>query len=181
MLRVMINRRKAIVGYAAWLIAARIARRMVRRKLSGLRPGALRNGGEGLMLNKTKAAPQAVADRASTIVETVRPIVNRALSDPELHAAIKQAFDTGRQVSGEVKGKPPKKAAKKLATDRKLQKKVETSAADLQKAVSQIVSQPRRKSRVKRVLGTLVLVGGAAAAVVVILRKLRGGGEETPY
>jgi hypothetical protein len=178
----MIKSRRAIVGYAIWYVASRIARRLVRRKLSGLRPGALRNGGDGQMLNKTKGAPAAVADRASTLVETVRPIVNRALSDPELHAAIKQAFDTGRQVTGEVRGKPPKKAARKLASDRKLQKRVETSAADLREALAQVVAAPKKRGRFKRIVGTLALVGGAAAAVVVVLRKLRGGdGPEQPY
>jgi hypothetical protein len=181
MLGGMIDRRKAIVGYAVWFVASRIARRVVRRKLSRLRPGALATGGGGHMLNKTKGAPHAVADRASTIVETVRPIVNRALSDPELHAALRQAFDTGREVTGQVKGKPPKKAARKLATDRKLLKRIETSAEDLQKAVSQIVARPKQKGRAKRVLGTLAIVGGAAAAVVLVLRKLRGGKPEPPY
>jgi len=133
------------------------------------------------MMNRTKGAPQAVADRATALVETVRPIVNRALNDPEFHAALRQAFDTGREVTGQVKGKPPKKAAQKLAHDRKLQRKVETSAADLQKAVAAVVSEPKKTSRFKRVIGPILLVGGAAAAVVVTLRKLRGGKQENTY
>jgi hypothetical protein len=177
----MINRRKAIVGYAVWFVATRIARRAVRRKLSGLRPGVLRPGGEGHMLNKTKGAPHAVADRASTVVETVRPIVNRALSDPDLHQALRQAFDTGRQVTDQVRGKPPKKAARKLANDRKLMRRIETSAEDLQSAVSQVLTRPKRKSRAKRVLGAIAIVGAAAAAVMLVMRKLRGDKQEPPY
>ena len=133
------------------------------------------------MLNRTKSAPQAVADRATALVETVRPIVTRALNDPEFHAALRQAFDTGREVTGQVKGKPPKTAAKKLAHDRKLQRKVESSAADLQKAVVAVVTEPKKPSFFKRVIGPILLVGGAAAAVVVMLRKLRGGKQENPY
>ena len=53
-----------------------------------------------------------VAERATTIVEAVRPIVQRAMNDPELHAAMRQAFDTGREVTTEVRSKPPKKAAR---------------------------------------------------------------------
>lgn len=133
------------------------------------------------MSNKSKSAPLAVAARATALIETVRPIVNRAMNDPEFHAALRQAFDTGREVSGQVKGKPPKKAAKKLAHDRKLQRRVENSAADLQKAVVAVVAEPKQPSRFKRVIGPILLVAGAAAAVVVTLRKLRGNKEESPY
>lgn len=133
------------------------------------------------MSSKSKSAPLAVAARATALIETVRPIVNRAMNDPEFHAALRQAFDTGREVSGQVKGKPPKKAAKKLAHDRKLQRRVENSAAELQKAVVAVVAEPKQPSRFKRVIGPILLVAGAAAAVVVTLRKLRGNKEEGPY
>lgn len=134
-----------------------------------------------MLKGKTKGAT-AVADKATTIVETVKPIVTRALNDPELHDAIKKAFATGREVQAEVQGKPPKKAARKLARDRKLQRKVESSAADLQKAVKGIVEEPKKKGRFKRVLGAVAIMGAAAGAVVVGIRKLRGrDDEQTPY
>lgn len=118
----------------------------------------------------------AATDRAAALVETVRPIVTKAMNDPELHEALRQAFATGREVTGEIHGRPPAKAARKLAKDRKLQRKVETSAHDLQKAVSGLVETPRKKGRIRRFVGRLALVGAAAGAVVVVLRKLRGGG-----
>ena len=133
-----------------------------------------------MLKNKTTAAT-AVADRATTIVETVKPIVTRALNDPELHEALKKAFATGREVQSEVKGRPPSKAAKKLARDRKLQKKVESSAQDLQKAVSGLVEKPKKKRRFKRVLGAVALMAAAAGAVAVGIRKLRSrDDEQTP-
>lgn len=179
----MINRRKAVVGWVTWLVATRLARRVARKKLESLRPAALRNGGKGQMLNRTKTAPQAVADRATSIVEAVRPVVMRAMNDPELHAALKQAFDTGREVTTEVRSKPPKKAAKRIARDQKLLKRVEMSAADLQSAVKAVIKEPKKeKGFMRKVVTPVLVVGGAAAAVWYGLKKFRGGGgQEPPY
>ena len=123
------------------------------------------------MLKKT-----AAADRAAALVETVRPIVTKAMNDPELHEALRQAFATGREVTGEIQGRPPAKVAKKLANDRKLQRRVESSAHDLQKAVSGLVEPPKKKGRIRRCVGRIAVIGAAAGAVAVVLRKLRGGG-----
>jgi hypothetical protein len=178
----MINRRKAVIGYVTWLVATRLARRIARKKVESLRPAALRNGGKGHMLNRTKTAPQAVAARATGIVEAVRPIVQRAMNDPELHAALRQAFDTGREVTTEVRGKPPKNASKRIARDQKLLKRVEMSAADLQSAVKAVVKEPKKeKGFVRKVAAPVLMVGGAAAAVWYGLKKSRGGGQEPPY
>lgn len=117
----------------------------------------------------------AATDRAAALVETVRPIVTKAMNDPELHEALRQAFATGREVTGEIHGKPPAKAAKKLAKDRKLQRRVESSAADLQKAVTSLVETPKKKGRIRRLVGRVAVIGAAAGAVMVVLRKLRGG------
>jgi hypothetical protein len=178
----MINRRKAVLGSVVWFVASRLARRAARKKLEGLRPGALRHGGDGQMLNRTKSAPHAVADRATTIVEAVRPIVQRAMNDPELHAALRQAFDTGRDVTSEVRSKPPRKAAQRIARDKKLLKRVESSAADLQKAVKAVVKEPQRqKGAFRRVVAPVLMVAGAAAAVWYGLKRFRGGDQEPPY
>ncbi len=117
----------------------------------------------------------ATADRAAALVETVRPIVTKAMNDPELHEALRQAFATGRQVTDEIAGKPPAKVAKKLARDRKLQHRVEASAHDLQKAVSGLVETPKKKGRIRRLLGKVAMIGAVAGAVAVALRKMRGG------
>lgn len=176
------KRRNAFVGYVTWFVASRLARRVVKKKVGNLRPGARANGGTAQMMNRTKSAPTAVAERASTIVEAVRPIVQRAMNDPELHAALRQAFDTGREVTSEVRSTPPKKAAKRIARDQKLLARVESSATDLQKAVTAVVKEPeKKKGFVRRVATPLLVIGGAAGAVWYGLKKFRGGGQEPPY
>jgi len=121
---------------------------------------------------------RAAADRAAALVETIRPIVSRAMSDPELHDAVRQAFATGKDVKDEYAGTPPKKAARKLARDRKLQKRVEASAQDLQKAVAAVVEPPKKKGRIRRTLGRVAVVGAVAGGIVVVLRKLRRGSDD---
>jgi hypothetical protein len=171
------RRRDAVVGRVTVLIATRLARRAAKKKL-----GVNANGGMP-MSDKAKSAPQAVAARTAAVVVAVRPIVQRAMNDPELHAALRQAFDTGREVSGKVKGAPPKKAAKRLAKDRKLQHKVETSANDLKAAVTAVVKEPEeeKKGFFRRVIAPLAVIGGVAAGIFVLLRKRGGGSQETPY
>ena len=124
---------------------------------------------------------RAAADRAALLVEQVRPIVTRAMSDPALHQALRQAFSTGVDVKDEISGKKPSKAARKLARDRKLQKRVEHSAQDLQKAVSNLVEQPKKKGRVKRLIGRVAVIGAVAGGVVVVLKKLKRGDDEPTY
>lgn len=167
----MLNRRQAVIGYVMY----RVVRGMARQDLggrAGRRRQSTRHEAEGgHMLKKT-----ATADRAAALVETVRPIITKAMNDPEFHQALRQAFNTGREVTGEIHGKPPAKVARKLASDRKLQRRVESSALDLQKAVSGLVEQPKKKGRVRRCVGRVAIVGAAAGAVVIVMRKVRGGG-----
>jgi hypothetical protein len=156
----MLNRRQAVVGYATYVLARRIARRAVRRKLEDLRPFSGANGTEvvrergGRMLKRsngakaarrTKDATIAGAGRASALIEAVRPLVERAASDHQLHAAIRNALATSREVSSQVSGKKPSKAARKLADDRKLQRRALASVTELRDAVTGVVKEPKRK------------------------------------
>ena len=127
---------------------------------------------------KTGKSAGAVADRATVIVDTVRPIVVKAMNDPELHEALRKAFSTGKDVKDEISGKSAGKAAQKIAANRKLQKKVEESAQDLQKAVSGLVEPPKKKGRIKRTIGRIAIIGAVAGGVVVVLRKVRGRADD---
>jgi hypothetical protein len=169
------KRSQALVGFLMFRVARRIALRRMDRAMDAPRRGR-HSGGSKMKTVSTRAA----ADRAAALVEVVRPIVTKAMNDPELHDALRQAFVTSTEVKDKVSGRPPTEAARKIAKDRKLQKRVETSAQDLQKAVSNLVEQPPKK-RKRRVLGRLVVVGAIAGGVVVALKKVRRGGDDVPY
>lgn len=165
-----------MLGFVLYRLARRIARRKLRRTVGAMRPDDA-DGGQ-----RMKQAKNALnTARAVALVETVRPIVTRAMNDPELHDALRKAFATGMDVREEISGQKPSKAARKIAKDRKLQKRVESSAQDLQKAVTNLVEQPKKKGRVKRLIGRVAVIGAVAGGVVVVLKKLKRGGDEPPY
>jgi hypothetical protein len=170
------DRRRVMLGFVLYRLARRIARRKLRRTVGAMRPDDA-DGGQ-----RMKQAKNALnTARAVALVETVRPIVTRAMNDPELHDALRKAFATGMDVREEISGQKPSKAARKIAKDRKLQKRVESSAQDLQKAVTNLVEQPKKKGRVKRLIGRVAVIGAVAGGVVVVLKKLKRGGDEPPY
>ena len=82
------NRRQALIGY----ITFRVGRRLVRRRLSDIRPGGRRDTQGGQMSKDSSRSLAGVA----ALLETVRPIVQKAASDPEFHGA-RQAGLLGRQ------------------------------------------------------------------------------------
>jgi hypothetical protein len=170
------DRRRVMLGFVLYRLARRIARRKLRRTVGAMRPDDA-DGGQ-----RMKQAKNALnTARAVALVETVRPIVTRAMNDPELHDALRKAFATGMDVREEISGQKPSKAARTIAKDRKLQKRVESSAQDLQKAVTNLVEQPKKKGRVKRLIGRVAVIGAVAGGVVVVLKKLKRGGDEPPY
>ena len=123
----------------------------------------------------SKDSSRSLASVAA-LLETVRPIVQKAASDPEFHEAIKRAFATGKEVNDQVGGKPPSAIARKLAYDRRLQRKVEGSALDLQKAVVGLLEPPKKKKRFRGAITKIIIVGAAAGTVIVVLKRFRGGG-----
>ena len=171
----VMDRRRVILGFVTYRLARRIARRKLRRTVGAMRPDDADGG------HRMKAKNALNTARAVALVEAVRPVVTRAMSDPELHDALRQAFATGMDVKDEISGKKPSKAARKLANDKKLQKRVETSAQDLQKAVSGLVEQPKKKGGFKKLVGRIAIVGAVAGGVVVVLKKLKRGGDEPTY
>lgn len=128
-------------------------------------------------MRKPKSA-RAAADRATALVDAVRPIVARAMSDPELHEALRKALATGREVGGEVTRRKPSKAAKRIAGDRKLHRRVEETAQELRRAVSNLVAETPKQRKRRRLRRVATVVAGAAAAVGAVLaaKRFRGGG-----
>jgi len=183
----VINRRKAFVGYVTYRIARLVLRREALRRVHGLRqngpngPNGQYDRQGGLMIKqRTRSAGAVATDLAAALVETVRPIVQKAINDPQLHEALRQAFVTGREVTGEIQKNKPSKAARNIAENRKLHKRVESSVQDLQKAVSSLVDEakPKKKSGAKRAFGVIAIVGAIAGSVFLVLRRLRGGQDD---
>lgn len=187
----MLNRRQAVVGYATYVLARRIVRKAVRRKLEDLRPFSGANGtevarerggrmlkrsnGAGKAARRTKEATTAGVGRAGALLEAVRPLIERAASDHQLHAAIRNALATGREVSTQVSGKKPSKAARKLADDRKLQRRALASVTELREAVTGVVKEPKRRKRGK-LLGVIAGIAAVAAAIPFLKNRLGGNG-----
>ena len=119
----------------------------------------------------------AGAGRASALIEAVRPLVERAASDQQLHQALRNAFATSREVGSTVSGKKPSKAARKLADDRKLQRRAMASVAELRQAVTGVVQEPKRR-RKRKLLGIVAALAAVAAAVPFLRDKLNGEGED---
>ena len=134
-----------------------------------------RTNGGGKAARRTKDAASAGASRANALIEAVRPLVERAASDHQLHAAIRNALATGREVSSQVSGKKPSKAARKLADDRKLQRRALASVTELREALTGVVKEPKRKRRGK-LLGLVAAVAAVAAAVPFLKNRLNGNG-----
>jgi hypothetical protein len=183
----VLNRRKALVGYLTYRFFSFVLRREAHKRVDALKQsGPSGSNGQhdrqgGLMIKqRTRSAGAAAAGSASALVETVRPIVQKAMNDPELHDAIRKAFATGREVTGEIQKNKPSKAARDIAENRKLHRRVESSVQDLQKAVSSLVeeSKAKKKSGKKKALGVIALLGAIAGGVFVALRKLRGGQQD---
>jgi hypothetical protein len=170
------DHRRAALGFVTYRLARRIARRKLRRAFGAMRPEDADGGQRMSKVKNAKAAARAVA-----LVEVVRPVVTKAMNDPEFHDALRRAFSTGRDVKDELSGQKPSAAARKLANDRKLQKRVEASAADLQKAVSGLVVPQKKKGGFRRFVGRVAVVGAVAGGVVVVLRKFKRGGDEPTY
>jgi hypothetical protein len=175
----------ALVGAVTIFIGTRLARRAAKKKMDELTPGTSKNKGSETVPNKTKPSPGAMAARATLLVAAARPIVQRAMNDPELRSALQHAFETGRDVTTEVRGKSPKKSAQRIERDKKILERVEISAAELQKAVKGVMHEPEpKKGFFRRVVTPVLVMGGVAAAVFTFMKKRgnRGiGPEETPY
>lgn len=197
----MLNRRQTVIGYLTFLVARYAVRRQVRRRLGAMRlagggrlallsdrrTDATREGTRMLKRTKkvghsglggTKAAGRAGLEQGSAVVEAVRPIVTRALNDPKLHDALRHAFSTGKEVNSRLSGKKPAKAARKLADDRKLQKRAAASATELRDALGGLFEKPKKERKRRRGLLILGVIAAVAAAVPFIKKRLGGGDDD---
>ncbi len=110
----------------------------------------------------------------ATVIAAARPVVERAMVDPEFHQAVRQAFGTGRKVTVMVQSTGAQRAARDIGRDHKLQGEIQDSAERLQEAVVQVVTPPVR--RVRAIAVCLAAAAAAAALLPFALKRLRAGG-----
>jgi hypothetical protein len=92
-------------------------------------------------------------------IETIKPYLDRALTDPEFRDDLKDALEAARELYGPLtKGNGNVSvAAKRLATDKKAQKQVKRAVEDLQRATSTL--QKGNKKSKKRGRKMVLLAG----------------------
>lgn len=121
------------------------------------------------------------ADWVTSVQEAVRPYLDRVLSDPDVQASLGAARAAGAEVSRELEGQGPRKAARRLASDRALQARLGAGAqalGDGALALADATRAERRAARLQRVLAVVGLVTLAGLAAVAIARRRGGGSSE---
>jgi hypothetical protein len=110
-------------------------------------------GKDRRMAKKTKGA---------VTIDTIKPYVERALTDPEFRRDLKDAMETARELYGPLtKSNGVSGAASKLATDKKTQKQLQKALDDVGKAAGTL--KGKKKSHKGR--NTLLLAGVVAGAL----------------
>jgi hypothetical protein len=106
----------------------------------------------------------AVKDKAASS----RPYLERLAHDDELRETVKHAVKAVRGIVRELKGEKPTAAAGKLATDKKLRKKVGVVIDDMAAAKSRL--EPKKSHKLRK----LLLLGLVAGGVIALKNKLLG-------
>ncbi len=99
--------------------------------------------------------------RLADTIETLRPYLDRALTDPGFRDDLKDALETARELYGPL-AKPNgnvSEKARRLATDKKTQKQVKRAVEDLQRAAESLKGKKSKRGGRKMVLLAGIVVG----------------------
>ena len=108
------------------------------------------------MATKTK-------DRIYDTADTMRPYVDRALHDDELHDNLKEAFKAARQVYGELLGnRNLTGTAMRAATDKDIQENLRKAVDELRTAANRIQGKEDHTAR-----NTMLLLAGITAGILL--------------
>src|SRR5205085_9074506 len=96
-------------------------------------------------------------DRVSDAAGTVKPYVERAISDEELRDNVKSAFSAAKEVYDELIGgtRGVTTVATRVATDKEIQDNLKTAIEELRVAARRIQGKEEHKGRA----GALLLAG----------------------
>jgi Ribonuclease G/E len=100
--------------------------------------------------------------KLSDTFETLKPYIDRALTDPEFRDDVKDALEAARELYGPIsKSNGDLSAtAKRVASDKKTQKQLKRALEDLQRAGSTLKGKKKKKKRARKmVLLAGVIVG----------------------
>src|SRR5215470_8091161 len=101
-------------------------------------------------------------DRIADTASTVRPYVERAVSDAELRENVKAAFQAAREVYDELLGnRGMTTVATKVATDKEIQDKLRQAVDELRLAANRVQGKRDRSGR-----NTTLLVLGITLGVL---------------
>ncbi len=115
-----------------------------------------------------KGRPQMAKKQTGTVsgtVETLKPYLDRALTDPDFREDVKEALDAARKLYGPLtQGNGSVTArASKLATDEKVQENLRKALEELGNAAGSLQGKKKRKGRKAR--KTMLLAGVVVGAL----------------
>jgi hypothetical protein len=101
-------------------------------------------------------------DRIYDTADTMRPYVDRALHDDDLHDNLKEAFKAARQVYGELLGnRNLTGTAMRAATDKDIQDNLKKAVEELRAATNRIQGKEEHTAR-----NTMLLLAGITAGIL---------------
>jgi hypothetical protein len=131
---------------------------------------------------RSRRPVEAGADRLAAALAAARPYMDLAREDPKLQAALREVVGAGNDVARAVAGDPPRKTARRLASDRELQARLGSGARALGDSAVIVADERRRSRRHARAEAALAVVGGLAllalAAVAFLRRRAAAAPED---
>ena len=101
-------------------------------------------------------------DKLYDTADTVRPYVDRALHDDDLHDNIKEAFNAAREVYSELLGgRNLTSTAMRAATDKEIQENLKKTVEELRTAANRIQGKEEHSAR-----NTMLLLAGITAGIL---------------
>lgn len=113
------------------------------------------------------------AATAYAAYDSVRPYVNRALTDDEIRSNVFRAWNAARKVYGELGGEGPIGAASKLSGKDSVRDDLDTTVKSLSEAIVRMSGSQQKK---RGGWGLFLLL---AAAIVVLFNPATGAGTRT--
>jgi len=123
-------------------------------------------------------------DRVYDTAGTIKPYVERAMSDEKLRTDVMSAFSTARELYNElIGGRDAVALATRVATDEEIREKLRTAVEDLRNAADRLQGKRSHSGR-----NTTLLVAGIALGILFTpvtgpetrkwLKEMLGGGSD---